>query len=153
MKNATYVLLFSLIFFSMACKPEKDPGPDLTTQLVGRYKAQYTIISTGTGPSEGGPSPASTVEIQRKNNNTIIVLVTINDGIVQENNRFEARVSPDDADYPTAGSRPGRKKIGSYEVKTDTSTGNLKLYDDRKILGGFIYNNAKRQQVILGIYP
>lgn len=140
-------LLLSLILISTACKREKDPGPDLTTRLVGRYEVQYTIISPGSAPLEGGLSPASIVEIQRRNNSTIIVLVTINDGVVQESNRYEAKVSLRDSDYDTS-SKKGR--ISSFKVETNHAISSLNLYDNGDVTGGFVYTNAKGQTVSMG---
>ncbi|MPR33199.1 hypothetical protein [Salmonirosea aquatica] len=144
MKNSTYAVLFSLIFFSIACKQEKDPGPDLTTQLVGRYEAQYQIVTPGGTLLEGGPSQASTVEIRRKNNNTINVLIAINDGIVQENNRYDAKVSLRDSENDYS-SKKGR--ISSFKVTTENANSSLNVYDNGDVNGGFVYGNAKGQTV------
>ncbi len=147
MKNYTFAILLNLIFLSIACKQEKDPGPDLTTQLVGQYFGEYIISGPGIGSQALTPSPmgVSLVKIQQKNNNTITVTLSIEDGNIQEHQQFDATVIPLDLSKDTL-LKPGLKAL--YQVTaTNAGTTHLFLYKDGTVVGGFAYTNSMKQTV------
>lgn len=149
MKKTAFALSLAFALFFVSCKKEKDVGPDLTTALVGTYQGQYIIGGTGLSSApEGGPSPASTVEIRRKNNNTIIISTNIDEGTVKEAASFEATVSPldpsEDHSY-----FPDLKQFFKINVNFENrhSSSQIGVYEEGRVRGVVVYVNGKRQTV------
>lgn len=90
------------------------------------------------------------MEIKRKNDKKVDVVVTIKDGNIDEVNRFEARVSTKSLSEGTQ-PLPGLKTINRLDF--DSGLTHLYLYEDGKVRGGLGYGNSKGQSVDILINP
>jgi hypothetical protein len=151
-------VIHAMIAFAMlvgACQ-SKEVTPDLTTALTGQHQVDYLIVDFATNQTySGGPGIHALVHFTRKNNNTLIIEIQIQDSTIQLNDFFQATVSPGNLSDDGLGI-PGlqsRYKI-SYEVSNKSSgEGGINLYKDGKIRGSLGYVNKDGYTVSVGIHP
>jgi hypothetical protein len=138
-----------------ACQP-KEITPDLTTALTGQHQVDYLIVDFATNQTySGGPGIHSLAHFTRKNNNTLIIEIQIQDSTIQLNDFFQATVSPGNLsdDGLLIPGLESRYKI-SYQVTNKSSgVGEINLYKDGKIRGSIGYVNKEGYNVSVGILP
>ena len=94
MKNFKYLFLLLAFIIFQSCKQD-DPPVDFTKNLVGEYEIKYIIQDTKTQKIIGSDSLISavaTVTFVKKDNNTLIGEVYIDDPRIKINETFEALV-------------------------------------------------------------
>ena len=92
-KRVIYAIV-ALTLLIEACQP-KEVTPDLTTALTGQHQVDYLVVDFATNQTySGGPGIHSLAQFTRKNNNTLIIEIQIQDSTLQLNDFFQATVSP-----------------------------------------------------------
>ena len=145
MKNFKYLFLLLAFITFQSCKQE-DPPVDFTTNLVGEYEIKYIIQDAKTQKIIGSDSLISavaTVTFVKKDNNTLIGEVYIDDPRIKINETFEALVGKDSdpVDYMNLPVSEGELD-GKYLVRIGSLTTTLYLYKNKKIVGQLGYSNS-----------
>ena len=145
MKNFKYLFLLLAFIIFQSCKQE-DPPVDFTTNLVGEYEIKYIIQDAKTQKIIGSDSLISavaTVTFVKKDNNTLIGEVYIDDPRIKINETFEALVGkdPDPVDYMNLPVSEGELEE-KYLVRIGSLMTTLYLYKNKKIVAQLGYSNS-----------
>ncbi len=147
--------IIALTLLVGACQP-KEVSPDLTTALSGQHQVDYLIVDFATNQTySGGPEIRSLAQFTRKNNNTLMIGIQIQDSNIQLNDFFQATVSPGNLsdDGLLIPGLESRYKL-SYQISNKSSgVGEINLYKDGKIRGSIGYVNKDGYTVSVGILP
>lgn len=145
MKKFVYLILISLTSTFQSCK-QNDPPVDFTTNLVGEYEIKYVIKDAKTEnflASDSLISAVATVTFVKKDNNTLIGEVYIDDPRIKINETFEALVGkdPDPVDYMNLPVSEGELDE-KYLVRIGSLMTTLYLYKNKKIVAQLGYSNS-----------
>lgn len=145
MKNLILLFLLLTLITFQSCK-QNDPPVDFTTNLVGEYDIKYIIQDTKTQKILGSDSLISavaTVTFVKKDNNTLIGEVYIDDPRIKINETFEALVGkdPDPVDYINLPVSEGELEE-KYLVRIGSLTTTLYLYKNKKMVAQLGYSNS-----------
>lgn len=145
MKKLLYSILILFVLTFQSCK-DKDPVIDFTTGLVGEHEITYVIRDSKTEniiASDSLMAAMATVTFVRKDNNTLIGEVYIDEPRIKINETFEATVGkdPDPVDYnqiPNSTAELDSK----YLFLSGSAMTHLSLYKNKKIIGQIAYANT-----------
>jgi hypothetical protein len=143
-KSISVLIVLTVLLGLQACK-EKDPGPDLTSELVGQYEATYTLVPQVPEPYTPPLNQNATLTIRRRTNSLIWLTVTIKDGDYQFEREFGGTI---EAGAPVSPGEPIRRRFGleytELEAGTRGKTGIL-LYKNGTIMTGLqLMDNEKK---------
>jgi hypothetical protein len=154
MKKHFILLLLAGVLF--CCEKKSEPGPDLAGQFVGKFDVRYTVLKNPGGQKlteSQGISNNGFVEYQKKNNNTLLVKISIKDALVDIHDEFEATIT-EDRDQTDMILKEGYQQIKKYRItynyaagstssqlikyKNDLTSGNISYTkDDLFVSAGF----------------
>ncbi len=145
MKRTVFILVVFIVAVFESCKEKDEPGPDLTSKLVGEFNVRYQIVDMDNGKIISKADSISlngVLKLTRKNNNTLIIQVDIKDGNIDIHDKMEGLVTEDKNQSDNLG-RPGL--LIKYRVLCKDLTGKalsdsgLNLYKDGAVRGGLGY--------------
>lgn len=153
MKISVFTFIVSLIVIFGSCKEKENPGPDLTSQLVGIHNTDYLILNQNDRSvvAQAKLNVAnSLVKFSRKNNNTLIVQITLNDAKIEVKESFEAIVSEDNDSSDHFG-RGGL--LNNYRLIYKSTNGQeyntgISLYKSGNVIGGLSYAVNKKDLIM-----
>lgn len=137
-----------------ACREvNQEATPDLASPLVGKFNVTYLIAGPMSQTRQGGTG--SFVRLERKSNNTLLVKVRIDDGMVQVNDQYEARITPVSLQaysQQEAGLR-SRYSLTAANLSPlgGESVSQISLFQDGTIRAALGYVNSLGQTVSLGV--
>ncbi|MDQ6481859.1 hypothetical protein [Dyadobacter sp. LHD-138] len=145
MKRTVFILVVFIVTVFDSCKEKEDPGPDLTSKLVGEFNVRYQIVDMDNGKIISKADSISlngVLKLTRKNNNTLIVQVDVKDGNIEIHDKMEGVITEDKNQSDNLG-KPGL--LVKYRVLYRDLAGKslsdswLNLYKDGAVRGGLGY--------------
>lgn len=145
MKKIVYPILILFTTTFPACKTD-DPEVDFTTGLVGEHEVTYVIMDSKTKEIFGADSlnaGLSTITFKKKDNNTLIGEVYIDEPRIKINETFEATVG---ANADTVNYNPLPASVAElnskYLFRSGQAITHLSLYKNKRIAGDITYSNS-----------